>query len=180
MTSTEALIDLVKNYEINQNEVARLLKTTRSQISMAVIGHRDLSAPSQILLSQLRDSLEKVKVTADTAIVQTVPLEGKETFREFWQIKMLDLKCSQWKRDKSLKTVKDTFETAKNEVEACGKLLECLPIDGENYPHFERKLHHRRCVMKVNGPYPQLELQIKKDLLIAQADVITKYLAMLD
>jgi transcriptional regulator with XRE-family HTH domain len=162
--------------QLTQTELATKLQTTRSQISMAEKGLRPLSAISGRVLEDLIDSLTTAQIRSSFDEQIQFSDEGIQSFHENMNIQLDMAIFKKLKYEMELERLKNAYPQAL----AMYTFLKTQDIN-QFKDDIEKDIHLinlNKWEKKYNNAnaYSQIGLQLKIDLLSAEAAVITEYL----
>ena len=156
-------------------DIAILLKTTRTQLSMFELGQRDIPIKSKILLTEILQFLQQEKDTSEnhTAILREENTQSKMTLEAMlkknkYQQFLLDKKCkaAEKKRRKAFTSLK------------LAEYLEKNVDKGDTFSHDMYSIIRNGALsnLKKKNQVLVTEFQIKKEVLQAEEKILLEHL----
>ncbi|MCP9752358.1 hypothetical protein [Ferruginibacter sp. HRS2-29] len=179
MNSIAASRKFMEDYDLSHSELATLLNISRSMASMVVSGRRSLPIDAEIRIFEL---IHLTKGNGAPTARKMVPVQNKSD-EEMQKLKKrlhrqyVDTTLKLIKMDETIRNYEETYRHASSilmNIEALSPVL--APGSAEAYL-LEAKRKDKLNKMNRSNEAVRLELRIKKELLLAEAKVISQYLA---
>jgi len=179
MNNIAASRKFMEDYNLSHSELATLLNISRSMASMVVSGRRSLPIDAEIRIFEL---IHLMKGNAAPTARKTIPVQNRFD-QEIQQLKKrlhrqyVNTTLKLIKMDETIRSYEETYQHASSILMNIEALSPVLAPGSAEACMLEAKRKDKLNKMNRSNEAVRLELRIKKELLLAEANVISQYLA---
>jgi plasmid maintenance system antidote protein VapI len=169
----------MEDYDLSHSELATLLNISRSMASMVVSGRRSLPIDAEIRIFEL---LHLMKGIGARTAEKTVPVKNRldeemQKLQKRLHRQYIDTTLKLIKMDETIRNYEETYRHAGSILINIEELSPVLAPGSAEAHMLEAKRKDKLNKMNRSNEAVRLELQIKKELLLAEAKLISQYVA---
>lgn len=179
MNSIEASRQFIKDYDLSHSELASLLNISRSMASMVVSGRRSLPIDAEIRMFELMHLVNENAGKSRSQSLPAIEAPDKEIgkLKKLLQRQLIDNGLQLIRIEDELRTHEKNFSHASSTWKNIEEIAAVLAPETMEAYMFDNKRKDKLRKMMRSSEAVRLQLSIKKDLLLAEANVISQYLS---